>query len=39
MTVSPQVLTDKIVGAVKDFEGEADQADDITVLVLRYLGV
>ena len=39
MTVSPQVLTDKIVGAVKDFEGEADQADDITVLVLRYLGI
>jgi len=39
MSVSAQVLTDKIIGAVKDFEGEADQADDITVLVLRYLGV
>ncbi len=34
---SPETLTNKVFKSVKSFEGEMDQADDITILVLQYL--
>jgi sigma-B regulation protein RsbU (phosphoserine phosphatase) len=35
---SVEILVDSLVKTVKDFEGKADQADDITVLAFKYLG-
>jgi serine phosphatase RsbU (regulator of sigma subunit) len=34
----PDVVMDALMGAIREFVGIAAQADDITVLVLRYLG-
>jgi phosphoserine phosphatase RsbU/P len=34
----PEVVLERLVNAVKDFARNAPQADDITVLVLRYRG-
>ena len=36
--VSAQALVDRIVAAVRDFTKGAAQSDDITVMVVRYLG-
>jgi serine phosphatase RsbU (regulator of sigma subunit) len=38
-TVSAQALVGKLVSAVRDFTRGAAQSDDITVMVIRYLGV
>lgn len=36
--LSPQSLLQCLLGAVREFTAGADQSDDLTVLVLRYLG-
>jgi sigma-B regulation protein RsbU (phosphoserine phosphatase) len=34
----PEVVMDSLMAAMRAFVGVAPQADDITVLILRYLG-
>lgn len=36
--VSPKVVVESTLSAVRDFAGEADQADDITVLAVQFSG-
>lgn len=38
MDLSAEALTNEIIAAVKGFEDGADQADDITVMALKYYG-
>ncbi len=38
-TLSAEGLTEKLLQEVKDFAGDAEQADDITILVLNYRSV
>jgi sigma-B regulation protein RsbU (phosphoserine phosphatase) len=35
---APQVVVEALLGAVREYAGDAPQSDDITILALRYLG-
>jgi len=35
---APQVVVEALLGAVREYAGDAPQSDDITILAVRYLG-